>query len=115
VAELAWKGSILTIAHSPDGKWLVSGTRTAASTYSGSPAAKSSIDLNRPRPSPDDLARVRQWAIRHLAMGEDPVVVVNELACREPGCPPIETVIGVLTGGWRATIHKPASRPGNRV
>ena len=30
VRELAWKGSLLTIAHSPDGKWLVSGNQDSS-------------------------------------------------------------------------------------
>jgi hypothetical protein len=71
------------------------------------------LDVNRRRPSPDDLARVRAWAVHHLqadATVEQTGLVVSELACREPGCPPVETVISVLgPNGARWTIHKPAS------
>jgi hypothetical protein len=31
--------------------------------------------------------------------GEDEAVVVNELSCTEPGCPPIETVVALLRAG----------------
>lgn len=35
--------------------------------------------------------------------------MVTELACREPGCPPVETVIGLLAPGNQTQhkIHKP--------
>jgi hypothetical protein len=38
--------------------------------------------------------------------------MVTELECREPGCPPIETVIAIFQGKGRNSqhkIHKPAS------
>lgn len=43
--------------------------------------------------------------------GEDDAVVVNELACTEPGCPPIETVVALLRAGReprQVKLHKPA-------
>ncbi|MEM9039510.1 MAG: hypothetical protein AAGD33_06415 [Actinomycetota bacterium] len=41
----------------------------------------------------------------------DATVLVTELACSEPGCPPIETVIAVLadTGNVQYKIHKPVA------
>ncbi|OQW37767.1 MAG: hypothetical protein A4C66_12275 [Nitrospira sp. HN-bin3] len=41
--------------------------------------------------------------------------MVTELECREPGCPPIETVIAVLTGPGNTQqykIHKTATEIG---
>ena len=41
---------------------------------------------------------------------EDDVVVVNELRCTEPGCPPLETVIALLRSGSaprQVKVHKP--------
>jgi hypothetical protein len=35
--------------------------------------------------------------------------MVNELACYEPGCPPIETVVALLRQGeppWQVKVHK---------
>ena len=43
--------------------------------------------------------------------GEDDAVVVNELQCSEPGCPPIETVVALLRAGSeprQVKVHKPA-------
>lgn len=42
---------------------------------------------------------------------EDDAVVVNELSCAEPGCPPIETVVALLRAGSQprqVKVHKPA-------
>lgn len=52
-------------------------------------------------------ARVRGWATDIL--GDDRSVMVTELACSEPGCPPLETVIGMLIAGDQRQykIHKP--------
>jgi len=38
-------------------------------------------------------------------------VVVTELACTEPGCPPIETVVGLLGPGAQTQykLHKPVA------
>jgi nitrate reductase delta subunit len=45
--------------------------------------------------SPEHLAaldRVREWVRGHFALGEA-AILVAEVACAVPGCPPIETVI----------------------
>lgn len=57
----------------------------------------------RPRPNPN---------LGHgpLDLGEDNVLVVTELACREPGYPTAETIIAVLgPRGQRHTVHKPVN------
>jgi hypothetical protein len=46
-----------------------------------------------------------------LSADEDDAVVVNELACTELGCPPVETVIALLRAGrepQQIKVHKPA-------
>lgn len=57
------------------------------------------------------LARVRGWVAELAGTGDETTVVVTELACREEGCPPIETVVALLTpqGRWHRTIHRPAA------
>ena len=43
-----------------------------------------------------------------LQIPDDVAVTVQQLSCREPGCPPVETVIAVLgTPSRRWTIHRP--------
>jgi hypothetical protein len=44
------------------------------------------------------VGRVRLWAEAGLGVDDTAVVMVTELACHEPGCPPVETVIALLGG-----------------
>ena len=44
------------------------------------------------------VGRVRLWAEAGLPADGAAIVMVTELACHEPGCPPVETVIAVLGG-----------------
>lgn len=57
------------------------------------------------------VGRVKRWVeeIRGLADGES--VLVAELRCSEPGCPPVETSISVLGGeGTRqGKVHRPVA------
>lgn len=61
-----------------------------------------------PRRDPEITARVKQWVIEELG-DADGTILVTELACSEPGCPPVETVIALLTEGEQRQrkIHKP--------
>ncbi|MEM7275782.1 MAG: hypothetical protein AAF547_22090 [Actinomycetota bacterium] len=53
-------------------------------------------------------AQVRAWVLAEIGE-ESATVLVTELTCTEPGCPPIETVIGLLgtDGQTQYKIHKP--------
>jgi hypothetical protein len=44
------------------------------------------------------VGRVRLWAEAGLPADDAAIVMVTELACHEPGCPPVETVIALLGG-----------------
>lgn len=71
------------------------------------------LELAIPRRSLGDAARtrlVKGWVRAALAVGADDFITVNELRCAEPGCPEVETVIGILTAGQPARplrLHKP--------
>lgn len=72
------------------------------------------MDLIRPvlasRPAPLDAdlsARVKTWVRSALDLGDDVAVVVSQLTCREPGCPPLETVLAVLQPGATRSVHLP--------
>lgn len=45
------------------------------------------------------VTRLKAMVRQLLQLGEDDTVMVTELACNEPGCPPRETVIAVLAEG----------------
>jgi hypothetical protein len=47
------------------------------------------------------LARVREWTRTRFALEDDDSVLVTELACGLPGCPPLETVVAFWSGGRR--------------
>ena len=57
------------------------------------------MDLFRPRvrPEAERVATLKRWVASALELPESTSVLVTELACSEPGCPPLETVIAVLT------------------
>ena len=55
---------------------------------------------------------VKDWITKRLGLSDDDLVSVAELACHEPGCPPIETVVTVHgADGQRRTwrLHKPVA------
>jgi len=43
--------------------------------------------------------QIKGWTRARFGLGEDAAVMVGELACALPGCPPIETVIAFWTEG----------------
>ncbi len=62
------------------------------------------------RRNPADTARVKAL-VDELVDAADVTVLVTELECTEPGCPPIETVIALLRAGENVQyrIHKPVA------
>ena len=62
------------------------------------------------RATPGRAGEVKAWVTEHLGLAEADLVTVAELACHEPGCPPVETVVTVhASGGERRSwhVHKP--------
>jgi hypothetical protein len=64
------------------------------------------------RRDPGRAALIKRWAIEAFGLDDDAggTVMVTELRCTEPGCPPLETVIALLgdSGPPRQhKIHKP--------
>jgi hypothetical protein len=56
--------------------------------------------------APGRAALVKGWVTARFALSEADLVSVAELACHEPGCPPIETVVTVHgADGERRTWH----------
>ncbi|HET8920499.1 MAG TPA: hypothetical protein VFN27_12560 [Xanthobacteraceae bacterium] len=58
------------------------------------------------------LARVRGWTKVRFALTDDETVMVSELACSVPGCPPIEThvVFWTAAGRHHFKIFKPLAQ-----
>jgi len=59
-----------------------------------------------PRPDAAQVAKVKEWVRERFQLSQDAVVMVTELRCSEPGCPPLETVIAILSGPGSTRQHK---------
>jgi nitrate reductase delta subunit len=53
--------------------------------------------------------RVRDWTRKRFALTDDETIMVSEVACSVPGCPPIEThlVFWTAAGRHHFKIFKP--------
>jgi len=52
---------------------------------------------NRPAASPAAIQQLKAWMYEALQLPETVPISVSQLQCHEPGCPPIETAIVVMT------------------
>lgn len=57
------------------------------------------------------LAQVRQWTRERFRLADEETVLVSEVSCPLPGCPPLETVVAFWTGQGRHhfKIFKPVA------
>jgi hypothetical protein len=62
--------------------------------------------LRRKAPEAEAVARIRAWALDALASSAATTLAVNEIACLDPACPGLETVILVMEPGRRTRAHK---------
>jgi hypothetical protein len=56
----------------------------------------------RSRKKPEHLEaldRVKAWTRERFKLAPDAAILVAEVACSLPGCPPLETVVAFWTGG----------------
>ncbi|MBC9723820.1 hypothetical protein [Streptomyces sp. TRM68367] len=64
--------------------------------------------------TPNPRLRELKEAVRSLLdLDEDTAVVIRQLTCTEPSCPPLETVVAVLPMDGpprRWTLHQPAEQ-----
>jgi hypothetical protein len=64
--------------------------------------------IRPPHRSPN-LSKLKESVRQSLDLTEDTTVLIRQLACTEPGCPPIETVVAVLPmdgPARRWTLHR---------
>ena len=45
---------------------------------------------------PGHAARIKLWVQQAFSLDDDVTIMVTELRCTEPDCPPLETVIALL-------------------
>jgi nitrate reductase molybdenum cofactor assembly chaperone NarJ/NarW len=70
------------------------------------------LDVGLTKKSPGISAeqeRVRTWTREHFQLGEEETIMVSELPCSDPGCPPVEThvVFWTQAGRQHFKIFKP--------
>ena len=58
------------------------------------------------RPDPEAVTRIRDWARAALDLSPDTAFAVNEIACNDPACPGIETVVLVMEPGRKTRALK---------
>jgi len=61
-----------------------------------------------PKPEAEAVARVKAWALAVLAPSAGTALAVNEIACLDPACPGLETVILVMEPGRKTRAYKVA-------
>lgn len=58
------------------------------------------------RPDSESVTRVKAWVREGLGLDDDAVLTVNEIACTDPACPGLETVILVMRPGAPTQAYK---------
>ncbi|MGD1937073.1 MAG: hypothetical protein ACFCA4_05910 [Cyanophyceae cyanobacterium] len=62
---------------------------------------------SKPRSNPEALQQLKTWVYDCLKLDPEVSLSVSQLQCRKPDCPPIETVITVLSQpAQHYKIHK---------
>jgi len=58
-----------------------------------------------------DLDRVREWTRARFGLGAETTVLVAQVSCQLPGCPPLETVVAFWTDDqrYRFKLFKPVA------
>ena len=70
------------------------------------------LDVGLTKKSPGlsaEQERVRTWTREHFNLGDDETIMVSELPCSDPGCPPVEThlVFWTQAGRQQFKVFKP--------
>lgn len=68
--------------------------------------AKSTLKANS-----GDTKQIKDWTYQILDIDSEIIISITQLQCHEPDCPPIETVIAIMTSPpQQYKIHKPISQ-----
>jgi hypothetical protein len=65
---------------------------------------------DKPKADPKQIQQIKNWVYRILEVDSSIPISISQLACKEAGCPPIETVIAVMSTPIKQyKIHKAAN------
>ncbi|MUL36928.1 hypothetical protein [Gloeocapsopsis dulcis] len=61
----------------------------------------------KPKADPTKVRQLKTWIYELLSLEPEIAVSISQLQCKEPGCPPVETAITILTDpAQQYKIHK---------
>ena len=61
-----------------------------------------------PKADPEQIRQLKAWVHEALDISADIPVSISQLACHEPDCPPVETVIAIMTQPpQQFKLHRP--------
>ena len=59
----------------------------------------------------EQIKQIKSWVSQSLAIDPKIPISINQLQCHEPNCPPVETVVAVMTTPpQQYKIHQPISK-----
>lgn len=73
----------------------------SSSDAGGRPTAKAPAFIRKDADHRAALSRVRAWTRERFRLPDDTTVLVSEIACTVPGCPPLETIVAFWTDSDR--------------
>ncbi|MEM7581625.1 MAG: hypothetical protein AAF316_17675 [Cyanobacteria bacterium P01_A01_bin.80] len=56
-----------------------------------------SLGKQSQKASSQKIKQIKQWIYQSLQIDDEISISLSQLQCTEPGCPPIETVINIMT------------------
>jgi hypothetical protein len=51
----------------------------------------------KPKSDPAKIEQIKSWIYQLLSVDSDTPISISQLLCTETGCPPLETVIAIMT------------------
>jgi nitrate reductase molybdenum cofactor assembly chaperone NarJ/NarW len=105
-------GGGFLLAMSDDYNSQDAGEKRAHPYHQALEALRLLLDLGLTKKSPGISAeqeRVRTWTREHFNLGDEETIMVSELPCSDPGCPPVEThlVFWTQAGRHQFKVFKP--------
>lgn len=61
---------------------------------------------NRSQMNSGHTREMKQWVQQVFGLSDDVTIMITELRCSEPDCPPLETVIALLTASAPVRQYK---------
>ena len=63
-----------------------------------------------PKANSEQIQKIKSWTYQALNLDPEIPISLSQLQCHEPDCPPLETVIVLMTSSpQQYKIHKPIS------